>query len=288
MTRQEPFAQKTPQPTPTASVDVVLRHEGRSYKSLAEALSDLSEIKASIQSKTGWKVNLDDVKIDVVSPRELNRRVEVDCFRRTGLQAHEPTPFITRAYNALNALAYYHGLIATYLPKEGAILMNEARLKGASKDAVMSALHHEFTHAAQHQAHPRFLEAIDNAARKYQLWSKHGSDFPKDEQARQAQKYLDRVQARMSLLEGQAVALQRMFEDELKLVPEVRLGAVDLVLGLTHRFLAGMRHKLGQYVQGEELFKRIHALGNHEVDALFTSPRYTDLVFGAENPRKLS
>lgn len=288
MTRQETFGQRAHQPTATPSAEVSLRHEGRSYKTLAEALAEISEITTSVQSKTGWRVNLDDVKVEVVSPRELNRRIETDYFRRTGVPTTDTSPLITRAFNALNAIVYTHGLIAAYLPKEGAILMNEERLKGASKDAVKSALHHEFTHAAQHKKHPKFIEALDKSARDYQLWSKHGSDFPKDEQVRQTEKYLNRVQARMSLLEGQSVTLQRMFEDEYKLVPEIKLGAVDLVLGLSHRFLAGMRHKLGQYVQGEELFKRIHALGNHEVDSLFTSPRYTDLVFGAANPRNHS
>lgn len=286
MSRQETSAQRTPPSTATPAVEVSLRYEGKSYKTLAESLADISEITSSVQSKTGWKVSLDDVNIEVVSPRELNRRVEADHFRRTGVPSTEVAPLIARAFNKLNAISYYHGVIATYLPKEGAILINEQRLTGASKDAVKSTLHHEFTHAAQHKKYPKFIEALDKAAREYQLWSKHGGDFPKDEQARQSQKYLNSVQARMSLLEGQAVTLQRMFEDELHLVPELKTGVADLVLGLTHRFLTGMRHKVGQYIQGEEIFKRVHALGVHEVDELFKSPRYTDLVFGAENPKK--
>lgn len=277
--------QRTDPSVATPAVEVSLRYEGRSYKGLQESLADISEIVSSVQSKTGWKVNLDDVKIEVVSPRELNRRIESDHFRRTGVPSTEAAPLITRAFNKLNAVAYYHGVIATYLPKEGAILINEQRLTGVSKDAVKSTLHHEFTHAAQHKQHPKFIDALDKSAREYQRWAKHGGDFPKDEQERQTKKHLDSVQARMSLLEGQAVTLQRMFEDEFNLVPEIKMGAVDLVLGLTHRFLAGMRHKLGQYVQGEEIFKQIYALGGNEVDELFKSPKYTDLVFGAKNPR---
>jgi hypothetical protein len=286
MTSQDTSPNRAEARVSPPSLNELLRVEGRSYKGLTQALADLPEVASSVQSKTGWNVSLNDVKLAVVSPQELNRRSVVDDLRRTGVPATEVGSLLTRAFNHLEALAYFHGVIAVYLPKEGAILMNEARLQSASTDAVKSSLHHELTHVAQHQKYPAFIDALDKAAREYRLWSAHGSDFPKEEQVRQSQKYLDRVQARMSLLEGQAVTLQRMFEQDLNLVPEVRLGAVDLVLGLTHRFMAGMRHKVGQYVQGEEIFKRIHDLGLNEVNELFKSPKYTDLVFGRENPRQ--
>lgn len=285
MTRQDSFQQRSPTPAAPPALNETLRVEGRSYKGLNQALADLPAITSSVQSKTGWNLHLSDVRLAVVSPQELSRRSVVDDLRRTGVPATADASLLTQAFNRLEALAYFHGVIAVYLPKEGAILMNEARLQSASKDAVKSALHHELTHVAQHQRYPAFVEALDKAAREYRLWSNHGSDFPRDEQLRQSQKFLDRVQARMSLLEGQAVTLQRMFEQDFNLVPEVRLGPIDLALGLTHRFMSGMRHKVGQYVQGEEIFKRIYDLGLNEVNELFKSPRYTDLVFGRENPR---
>jgi hypothetical protein len=288
MTRQDTSPSTIPNLAVPPALDSTLRVEGRSYTGLSQALADLPEILSSVQSKTGWSLSLNDVKLEVVSPRELNRRIVLDDLRRVGVPVTQEAPLFTRAFNHLQAVAYYHGVIASYLPKEGTILINEARLQGASKDAVKSTMHHELTHVGQHQRHPKFMQALDNAAREYRLWSSHGHDFPADEQERQCQKFLDRVQARMSLLEGQAVALQRKFEEELNLVPEVKLGAVDLVLGLTHRFMTGMSQKLGQYLQGEEIFSRIHALGIEEVDALFKSPAYTDLVFGRENPIRAS
>lgn len=285
MTRQDASLQRAATPAMPPALSESLRVEGRSYQGLDQALTDLPAITSSVQSKTGWNVNLSDVKLAVVSPQELSRRSVVDDLRRTGVPASAQASLLTQAFNRLEALAYFHGVIAVYLPKEGVILMNEARLQSASKDAVKSALHHELTHVAQHQKYPAFMDALDTAAREYRLWSNHGGDFPREEQARQSQKFLDQVQARMSLLEGQAVTLQRMFEQDFNLVPEVKLGAIDLALGLAHRFMAGMRHKVGQYVQGEEIFKRIYDLGLNEVNDLFKSPRYTDLVFGRENPR---
>lgn len=256
------------------------------YQSLQDLRADLPEIAQSVESKTGWSLDLERIRLEVVSGGELSRRAALDETRRTGMPSAEPPLSLRRLMGDLKASAYYNRAIAIYLPKEGAILINEQRLGDRSSDAVKSALHHELTHAAQHQKHPKFIEAIDQCVTDYRKWSNHGSDFPQGEPPRKSAESLKQIQARVSLLEAQAQVLQGMYEQELGLHPEVKMGPIDLVLGLTHRFLAGMRHSVGQYAQGEEIFKRIHATNMKEVDTLFKQPKLTDVVFGAEEDAK--
>ena len=244
-------------------------------------MADLAEIAKSVESKTGWQVDLDRIRLEVVSGREMSRRAALDDTRRTGMPSAEQPIALQRMMGALYDSAYYNRAIAIYLPKEETILLNDQRLNDKSRDAVKSAVHHELTHASQHQRHPEFFDALDQCVRDYRRWSKHGSDFPGDEQARQSGESLKRIQARMALLEGQAQVLQGMYEKELGLHSEAKMGPIDLALGLTHRFLGGMRHSIGQYALGEEIFRRIYQTSMSEVDTLFKQPKLTDVVFEA-------
>jgi len=286
MVRQETVQFK---PTPGAapqSVNVSLPNAGRSYKNIKEALVDLPEITASIKAKTGWDVDLSKVSLQVVTQQELNRRCLEDVAKRTGIPTTAPTSFIARTISDVVLSTFHRGILALYLPSESVIVINEDRLRSLSKDAVKSNLHHELTHAGQHQAHPKFMQSIDKLARELKLLVKHGADVPPDERARRTTDLEGRVQARMSLIEGQAVVLQKMYDAEYGLNSEIKVGPIEVALGLTSLLIPGGSKKMLQYMQGREIFSRIQALGTESVNELFRDPKYTDLVFGPEKPRK--
>jgi hypothetical protein len=90
----------------------------------------------------------------------------------------------------------------------------------------------------------------------------------------------------MSLIEGQAVVLQKMYDAEYGLNSEIKVGPIEVALGLTSLLIPGGSKKMLQYMQGREIFSRIQALGTESVNELFRDPKYTDLVFGPEKPRK--
>jgi hypothetical protein len=77
------------------------------------------------------------------------------------------------------------------------------------------------------------------------------------------------------------MALQKMYEREAGLHPEIKMGPVEVALGLTSMLIPGGMRKISQYIQGQETFERILALGLREVDYLFKDPRSADLVFGS-------
>lgn len=280
MSRQETIALKQNPGAAPSEINVSLPNAGRSYKNIKEALTNLPEISSSIEKKTGWKVDLTGVGFEVVSTQELQRRCLDDVTRRTGIPTAMPQSFVTRS--VVNALltAYHRGVVALYLPSEKTIVINEERLRGMSQDAVKSTLHHELTHVAQHQRYPKFMASIDRLAREQRLLGKHGGDVPVEERGRQLEVRTEKLQARMSLIEGQAMALQKMYDAEAGLHPETPMGPVEVGLGLTSMFIPGGMAKIKQYIQGQEIFRKIHALGVKEVDSLFKEPRYVDLVFG--------
>ncbi len=281
MSRQETTQLKEAPGAAPSDINVSLPNAGRSYKNIKEALKDLPEIAASIESKTGWKVDLAGVGFEVVSTQQLHRRCLDDMTRRTGIPTAMPQSFVTRS--VVNALltAYHRGVVALYLPSEKTIVINEERLRGMSQDAVKSTLHHELTHVAQHQRYPKFMASIDRLAREQRLLEKHGGDVPVEERARQLEVRTEKLQARMSLIEGQAMALQKMYEAEAGIHPEIPMGPVEVALGLTSMLIPCGMVKITQYIQGKEIFRKIHAPGVEAVDSLFKAPRYVDLVFGS-------
>ena len=288
MARQETVQLKPASGAVQEIVEVSLPNAGRSYKNLREALVDFKEITASVTAKTGWDINLSKVPLHVVSQQELNRRCVEDTAKRTGIPTATPKSFLVRAVSNALLETYHRGIVAVFLPseREGTVVINEDRLRTLSKDAVKSYLHHELTHAAQHQAYPEFMRGIDALARELLLLVRHGADIPSDERSRRAKEIEPKVQARMSLIEGQAVGLQKMYEKEFGLHPEIKMGPIEVALGISSLFIPGMYQKLLQYIRGQELFSRIYELGTDRVDELFRDPTCTDLVFGPENPRK--
>ena len=288
MTRQETMQLKPTSGATPQSADVSLPNAGRSYKNIKEALVDLPEITASIQAKTGWDVDISKVPLQVVTPQELNRRCIEDVGKRTGIPTTMPTSFVGSALSNVILSSYHKNVFALYLPSEGAVIINEDRLRGLSKDAVKSQLHHELTHAGQYQAHPKFMQSVDHLARELRLLVRHGADIPADERSRRTKAFEEKVQARMSLIEGQAVTLQKIYEKEFGLHSEIKSGLIEVALGLSSLMTPGIGKNVVQYMRGEELFKRIHPLGAESVNELFRDPNYTDMVFGSQNPKKAS
>jgi hypothetical protein len=287
MARQEAVQLKPTPGTSIESVSVSLPNAGRSYKNIKEALVDLPEITESIKAKTGWNVDISKISLQVVTQKELVRRCSEDIKRRTGIPEADPNTFLSRTLSDALLYSVHTGTLALYLPSEKTIVINE-NFRRLSKDAMKSTLHHELTHAAQDQAYPEFMQRIARLARELKLLQKHGADLPADERTRKEKDVADRVQARMSLIEGQAVTLQRMYEREFGLHPDIKMGPVEVAFGLSALLLPGSVKKALQYIQGAETFKKIHALGLESVQELFRDPKYTDLVFGPEKPKKVA
>jgi len=280
MTRQERTPFKQDSGAAPSAVVVSLPNAGRSYKNIKQALADLPEITSSIENKTGWKFDLAHVGFEVVTAQQLQRRCLEDVTRRTGIPSTMPQSFLARSVGDVLLAAYHRSVVALYLPSERKIVINEERLRGLSQDAVKSTLHHELTHAAQHQRYPRFLEGIDRLAREQSIYGKHGGDLPVEERNQRFESSSERLHARMSLLEGQAMALQKMYDREAGLHSEIKMGPVEVALGLTSMLIPGGIAKITQYITGQALFERIHALGIKEVNSLFKDPRSVDLLFG--------
>ena len=281
MSRQETISLRQAPGAQESRVAVSLPNAGRSYKNIKEALTHLPEISSSIETKTGWKIDLSQVSFEVVTAKELQRRCLEDVTRRTGIPTALPESFVGRSMTNALLSAYHRSVVALYLPSERAVVINEERLRGMSQDAVKSTLHHELTHVAQHQRYPKFMASVDRLAKEQRLLSKHGGDVPVEERERQLRVKTEKLQARMTLIEGQAMALQKMYEREAGLHPEIKMGPVEVALGLTSIFIPGGMAKIRQYIQGQATFDRIHALGLQEVDYLFKDPRSADLVFGS-------
>ena len=282
MARQETIQLKATPGTAPSELVLSLPTAGRSYKNITEAITDLPEISSSIEKKTGWAINHELLSFRVVSTQELASRSMEDITRRTGIPTTPPHLTLGRPVARMVLHAYHRNVIATYLPSEKAIIINEERLRGMSQDAVKSTLHHELTHAAQHQRFPEFMAKLDVLAREQRLLDKHGGDLPTDERERRLSLLTSKVQARMCLIEGQATALQKMYEREAGLHPEVKMGPIEVALSLTSMLIPGGTAKVRQYIQGQALFEKIHALGSREVDSLFKDPGYTDLVFSGD------
>ncbi|MEY4667590.1 MAG: hypothetical protein RL518_289 [Pseudomonadota bacterium] len=286
MARQETIQLTSTERAAPKEVAVSLPNAGRSYKNIKEALTALPEISSSIERKTGWKVDLSAVTFEVVPSHELQRRCLDDVTRRTAIPTTLPQSFVARTLvNALLA-TYHRSAIAMYLPSEKAVVINEERLRGMSQDAIKSTLHHELTHVAQHQRFPKFMESVDRLAREQRLLRNHGNDLPVDERERQLPIRTEKLQARMSLIEGQAMELQKMYEQEAGLLPEIKMGPVEVALGLTSMLIPGGKEKIRQYIQGQAIFAGIYALGVKEIDTLFKDPASADLIFGKRRPAR--
>jgi hypothetical protein len=281
MARQETVSRNQSPDAQQASVGASLHNAGRSYKNITEALTSLPEISSSIESKTGWEVDLSRISFEVVTAKELQRRCLEDVTRRIGIPTAVPESFVGRALANTLLSAYHRSVVALYLPFEKVIVINEERSCTMSQDAVKSALHHELTHVAQHQRYPKFMASVDRLAREQRLLGKHGGDLPLDERERQLGIKTERVLARMTLIEAQAMALQKMYEQEAGLHSEIKMGPVEAALGLTSMLIPGGMRRISQYLQGQAIFERIHALEPQEVDYLFKYPRAADLVFGS-------
>ncbi len=281
MARQETISLRQAPGAQQLGVAVSLPNAGRNYRNIKEALADLPEISSSIESKTGWKVDLSQVAFEVVTAKELQRRCLKDVTSRTGIPTAIPESFVGRSVTNALLSAHHRSVVAVYLPSEKAVVINEERLRGMSQDGVKSTLHHELTHVAQHQRYPKFMASVDRLAKEQRLLSKHGGDVPVEERERQLAVKTEKAQARMTLLEGQAMALQEMYAREAGLHPEVKMGPVEVALGLTAMLIPGGMAKIRQYIQGQATFERIYALGLQEVDYLFKDPSSVDLVFGS-------
>jgi hypothetical protein len=86
------------------------------YQSLQDLRADLPEIAQSVESKTGWSLDLERIRLEVVSGGELSRRAALDETRRTGMPSAEPPLSLRRLMGDLKASAYYNRAIAIYLP----------------------------------------------------------------------------------------------------------------------------------------------------------------------------
>ena len=279
MARQEAISTPPNSRAQPSIFSISLPNAGRSYRNITEALKRLPEIAQSVEDKTGWKVDLTQLAFKVVSPQDLQRLTVEDLTRRTGVPAPSPSSLSGRLVNLILG-AYHRGVTGVYLPSQGAILINEERARGSSRDSVRTLLHHELTHVAQHQAHPAFMKEIDQLVRELQLVGRHGGDLPRDERKRRFVPLMERVQARMSLIEGQAVALQQMYEREYGLNPKEKMGPIEVALGLSSLLIPGGAQKILQYIQGKATFEKIYALGVDRVDGLFQDPTSVDQVFG--------
>ena len=281
MAPQETVSLQQIQGAQEPSIAVSLTNAGRAYKNIKEVLTNLPEISSSIERKTGWKIDLSQISFEDVPAKELQRRCLEDVTRRTGIPTAIPESFVGRTLANTLLSAHHRTVVALYLPFEKVIVINEERSRAVSQDAVKSALHHELTHVAQHQRYPKFMASVDRLAREQRLLGKHGEDLPVDERERQLGIKTERVLARMNLIEGQAMALQKMYEREAGIHSEIKMGPVEIALGLTSMLIPGGMRKISQYIQGGEIFERIHALGLQEVDHLFKYPRSADVVFGS-------
>jgi len=267
------------------SVDLSLATAGRSYNNIREVLVDLPEIAASIRAKTAWNVDLSTVPLKVVSQQELHRHCADDVAKRTSIPTIMPKSFVARTTSDTFLHAYHKGIVGMYLPSEGVVVINEERLQSLSRDAVKSALHRELTHAAQHKAHPEFMRSLDALTGELRRLVNHGADTPEEERTRRKEQVEQKLHARRSLVEAQAVELQKMYEKEFNLHSEVKIGPVEEALGLSSMLIPGMYKKILEYVRAQEIFTQIHAFGTRAVDQLFRDPEYTDAVFGPKNPR---
>jgi hypothetical protein len=281
MTRQETSQLKTAPGVVPSDVTISLPRAERSYRNVKEVLSALPEIWSSIERHTGWTLDLSEVNFQTVTAQGLQRRCLEDMTRRTGIPTAMPQSFVSNPITHALLSAYHRDVVALYLPSEKTIVLNEGRLRGMSQDAVKSTLHHELTHVAQHQRFPKFIDSVDRLAGKQRLVAKHGDDLPADERERQSGILTNKVQARMSLIEGQAMTLQSIYEREAGLHPERKIGPVEVALGLTSMLIPGGPMKIRQYIQGQAIFSRIHSLGVEKVDSLFTDPSRADHVFGS-------
>jgi hypothetical protein len=69
MARQETISLRQAPGAQQLGVAVSLPNAGRNYRNIKEALADLPEISSSIESKTGWKVDLSLVAFAVVTAK---------------------------------------------------------------------------------------------------------------------------------------------------------------------------------------------------------------------------
>lgn len=271
----------SPSPTETSLIGA-----RRNYNNIQEALAALPEIAGSIEAQTGWTLDLSKVEFLVVTPQELQRRCLDDVSRRTGIPTSIPQAFLAKATANMMLSAHHRSAMAVYLPSERVIVMNEERLTGVSKDSVKSSLHHELTHAAQHQRFPQFVASVDRLTRELKLLSKHGGDVPVDIRHLEVEKLEAQASARGTLLESQALELQRRYEREFDLHPEVKHGPIEAALGLMSMLTLRGPEKIRHGVMAQAVFSKIQDAGTKAVDLLFQEPRWTDALFGKKFPSK--
>ncbi len=284
MARQETLSRTPTQGSSPGGEGLSLPLTARSYSTSAQSLEALAEISRSVEKKTGWHVDLSEVAVRVVSSPELQRRSREDVARRTGIPVGVPQPSETSSLASALVSARHSGVVAVYLPSEKALIVNEESVGRISHDALKSTLHYELTRAAQHQRYPEFIASVDNLARERRLLGKHGADVPAEERECRLAVLTDKAQARMALIEGQALELRRMYEIEAGVHSEVRMGPVEVALGLPARLVDIERETIVSYCRGQAIFAKIHAIGAHEVDRLFKAPHIVDQVFGARRP----
>lgn len=156
----------------------------------------LTQLAPMVQKRSGFAIDLARVHVAVLAPSELaSALLEEHKVRAHDVNAH---------FNTKEKILVEGSFLAAYLSSTRTIAVAKTHANRMSWDKLRSCLFHELVHVGQHQAHPNYFAELDTLVT--QCVQQEAKDGKKAASSKATQK---RIGARMTLLEGQAIYLQR-------------------------------------------------------------------------------
>lgn len=225
-------------------------------------LLDSSLIWESVGRLTGWSSNPMIPRVEYVSGKRLEERVAFDEFRRTGVPAQ---PRKGRQ------------LYTSYLRTEHATLCNSDLLTQDSMEEARTSLFLAFVRAAQCHRYPDFFGSTDLLSREARLMGCHGGDVPVDERVRRCLVAQDKLQARLSFVEGHAAALYAGYAQQEGLTSRLLESSVKACLYLCE----GSVSRIAQFLSGVLVVNEVLSRDPEVIETLYSKPALVEQVFGA-------
>jgi hypothetical protein len=243
----------------------------------AELVRDIAQkLAAEVSADTGWPIDLSKIEVELAGADELMKSVIADTGERMGVTPDEYAKLggkksvAEKAFGRLTSWGMKKAIGGVFLPAKGKLVLAEGPAQRATSQYFRSVLYHELVHVAQHQNSPVMDQVAALAKQAAETGAQHGRTSPE---------YLDQmdtVNARMTLLESQAMYLQ---EQNAKAPPAdalLSVGASGLMGSVVAMLARENRMKALQYLKGQNFMQQAPS---ETVQALFHNPDLVDVLF---------
>lgn len=245
----------------------------------AEIEQIVADIAPLVARDIGWPVSADRIKVEVLAPRKFMARVMDEIVRRMGFTKEElafrDPDWMDRTRNTIAKTGMPQAMTAAWLVADDTVVYSKPRLAGMTLDKLREVTYHEMVHSGQDFNGDVFFNAVASASKRAaEIRVKNANDTGDD--------YfdaMDRVNALMTLCEGQATFLQGLAKDAYFPKASQGFDVGGTVGGLLTLVSKGGISKLMQYVAGNEVVKKLYDTNPALLDVLFDHPSLAEALF---------